>query len=76
MKKCTTCKNGELEPGKTVFTADRDGVLVVIRNVPALVCETCEDEYFDEVVTEELLKEVDEAVNAHGQVVIREYRAA
>lgn len=76
MRKCITCKHGELKPGKAVFTADRDGVLVVIRNVPALVCGTCEEEYFDEAVTQELLNSVEEAVKARGQVVIREYEAA
>jgi YgiT-type zinc finger domain-containing protein len=76
MKKCITCKHGELKPSTTAFMADRDGVLVVIRSVPALICSTCEEEYFDEAVTEELLQEVEESVKAHGQVVIREYEAA
>jgi len=76
MKKCIMCKHGELKSGTTVFTADRDGVLVVIRNVPALVCGTCEEDYFDEAVTEALLIAVEQSVEAHGQVVIREYEAA
>ena len=76
MKRCVMCKEGQLKPGTAVFTVDRDEALVVIRNVPALVCGTCEEEYFDEAVTEELLKEVEEVVRARGQFVVRDYQAA
>lgn len=76
MNKCVICKHGELKSGTAVFAADKDGVLVVIRNVPALVCGTCEEQYFDETVTEALLKAVDDAVKAQGEVVIREFAAA
>jgi len=76
MSHCVVCKHGELKEGKVAFTAERDGVVVVIRNVPALVCGTCDEEYFDGAVTEELLNEVNRAVEAQAEVVIREYSAA
>lgn len=76
MKHCIACKHGELGPGKTTFTAERDGLIVVIKAVPALICGTCEEEYLDEAVTKELLRQVDEMVKAGVEVAIREFEAA
>ena len=51
MSKCITCKHGQLQSGKSTYTSDSNGILVVIRSVPALVCDACGADYFDEAVT-------------------------
>jgi YgiT-type zinc finger domain-containing protein len=73
--KCLSCKTGEPAPGTTTFTAERDGVLVVVRHVPALICAQCGAEYFEGPVTDDLAEQVREAVRAGGQVNIRDYAA-
>jgi YgiT-type zinc finger domain-containing protein len=74
--KCLECKTGEPKSGKSTFTVERDGVLVVVRHVPALICDQCGAEYFDGSVTEALQTQVDAAVKAGGEINIREYSAA
>ncbi len=74
--KCLSCKTGEPKPGTTTFTMERDGVLVVVRGVPALICSQCGEEYFEGKVTDDLMEQVKAAAKTGGQVNIREYKAA
>jgi YgiT-type zinc finger domain-containing protein len=73
---CVICRQGETRPGKATVTLERGGATVVIRGVPARVCDNCGEEYLDERTTTELLKTADAAAQAGVQVDIREYVAA
>lgn len=48
---CPLCGHGQLREGTTTFAADVDGVVVVIREVPANVCDECGESYLDERVS-------------------------
>ncbi|MGA1166245.1 MAG: YgiT-type zinc finger protein, partial [bacterium] len=37
--KCVLCRNGETQNGETLFTLSRDTVAVVVKNVPAQICQ-------------------------------------
>jgi YgiT-type zinc finger domain-containing protein len=43
--RCTFCK-GKLEKGTTEFIARAGGEVVVIKDVPAFVCEQCGEAYY------------------------------
>jgi hypothetical protein len=49
---------------------------LVIKNVPARVCENCGEAYVDEKVTDELLEQAEELVQTGTQVEIRQYTVA
>ena len=74
--KCLSCKHGELKPGRTTVTVERDGTTIVIRNVPAEVCETCGEDYLDSEVASSLEAVLQEAANAGVRFELREYKAA
>jgi len=74
--KCVICKYGETAPGKVTVTFERDGATIVIKEVPARVCQTCGEEYVDEAIAARLLKIAEEATQAGVQVDIRRYMAA
>jgi hypothetical protein len=57
-------------------TLERDTATVVVKNVPAEVCEVCGEEYVAEATTARLLALVDEAARPGVQVDVREYVAA
>jgi hypothetical protein len=57
-------------------TLERDGAILVIRGVPARVCENCGEEYLDEATTGALLETADAAAQAGVQVDVRNYVAA
>jgi YgiT-type zinc finger domain-containing protein len=74
--KCMICKKGESLPGKVTVTLERNGTTLIVKSVPALVCENCGEEYVDEKVTSELLRVSGKAVREGVQVDVREYVSA
>jgi YgiT-type zinc finger domain-containing protein len=73
---CVVCKQGDTSQGTATVTLERDGLTLVIKGVPAQICENCGEEYIDESVTEHLLETAEEVAAEGTQVDIREYRAA
>jgi len=71
--KCAICKHGETRLGKTTVTLQRNGMTLVIRNVPAEVCENCGEAYVDEATARELLHRAEDAARAGVMVDVREY---
>ncbi|HEX21669.1 MAG TPA: type II toxin-antitoxin system MqsA family antitoxin [Actinobacteria bacterium] len=74
--KCIICKQGETIAGKVSVTFERDGMTLVIKNVPAQVCANCGEEYVDEETTSRLIKTAEAAAKVGVQVDVREYVAA
>lgn len=37
--KCVICKHGETRPGKTTVTLERGGATIVVKGVPAWICD-------------------------------------
>lgn len=72
--KCVICKHGEMQPGTTTMTLERDATIVVFKNVPAEVCDTCGEAYLDAANTRQLLHTVEEAARLGVQVDVRSYR--
>jgi YgiT-type zinc finger domain-containing protein len=74
--KCVICKRGETRAGKTTVTLERAGTTLVVKNVPAKICDNCGEAYVDQEITHQLLKTADEAFRAGVQVDVREFTAA
>jgi YgiT-type zinc finger domain-containing protein len=74
--KCVICQYGETEPGTTTVALTRDETTVVIRDVPALICTTCGEEYVDAVTGARLSQIAERAVEEGVQVDVRRYQAA
>jgi YgiT-type zinc finger domain-containing protein len=73
--KCTVCKHGETHPGHTTVTLEREGGALVIRKVPAEVCENCGEAYISAEVTRSLLRTARETLHAGVELDVREYAA-
>lgn len=73
---CVICKNGKTRPGRATVTLEREGTTLIVRGVPAEVCENCGEEYVDEAAATSLLKTAEEAARAGAHVDIREFAAA
>jgi YgiT-type zinc finger domain-containing protein len=57
---CALC-GGDKEPGTTTFTVDLGFGVVVVRDVPALVCTQCGDAWIEDTVAAKLEAIVDDA---------------
>jgi len=73
---CVICKQGETRPGLTTVTLERNGLTLVVKNVPARVCANCGEEYVDEEVATQLLSTAEKAARAGVLVDIRAYAVA
>jgi YgiT-type zinc finger domain-containing protein len=73
---CVICKRGETRPGRATVTLERDGMTLVVKEVPARVCTTCGEEYVDEEAATRLLDAAEAAVEDGVQVEVRRYVAA
>jgi YgiT-type zinc finger domain-containing protein len=74
--RCVICKQGQTQPGAATVTLERGGATVIIKGVPARVCQNCGEEYVDEATTARLLACADEAARAGVSVDVRNYVAA
>jgi YgiT-type zinc finger domain-containing protein len=70
---CLICKQGNTVAGLTTVTLERDGLTLVIKKVPAQVCDNCGEAYVDEETTGRLLETAEEMVQAGAQVDVRQY---
>ena len=73
---CTTCKSGQLFPGKTTVTFDRDGCLVIFRDVPAHVCENCGSYVLDAATTKLLFAKAEESIEKGAEMEVIRLKAA
>ena len=74
--KCVICRQGETVAGEATVTLERDGMTLVIKNVPARICANCGEEYVDEQTASRLLEMAEAAAKAGVRVGVREYVAA
>ena len=73
---CAICKTGQTLPGVGTVTLERNEATIVFKKVPAEVCDNCGERYYEEDVTQTLLKTAEEASIAGVQVEVREYVGA
>lgn len=74
--KCLICKQAETRPGLTTVTLERDGLILVVKNVPAQVCPNCGEAYADEDATAHLLKTAEKMARSGTLVDVRQYMGA
>ncbi len=67
--RCPLC-SGVKKPGKTTFTADLGFGVVVIREVPAIVCSLCGADWIDDTIAAKIETIVNEARQKHNLVEV------
>jgi len=73
--KCVICKTGETHPGRVTVALHRGDTTVVVKGVPADVCDACGEYYLDDGVAQRLSTLAEEAANRHAEVEILRYAA-
>lgn len=74
--RCVIRKQGETQLETATVTLERANLTLVIKRVPAQVCQNCGEEYVDEETTLQLFRTAEEVAQAGAQVDIREYIAS
>ena len=73
--KCVFCKHGKTQPGLTTITLDRDNCIVVLKGVPADICETCGEYYLSETTTKSVLEYAKVVADRGTEVEIMRFAA-
>ena len=68
--RCTACHVGETRTGVTNLGFQRGGAEVVVRDVPADICESCTEFFVDPTTSSQVIALAEDAI-AHGWSVVR-----
>ncbi|MFA5415171.1 MAG: type II toxin-antitoxin system MqsA family antitoxin [Methanoregula sp.] len=71
--KCVICKHGDTKEGTTIVTFDRNGMTLVVKDVPAQVCTNCGEDYVNEHIAHEILTIAKRMAKSGAQVAVRRY---
>ena len=71
--KCFVCGFGETAPGTTTFSMSADSMTLVLKEVPADVCDSCGEGYMDLETTAQLEKITENAKRTGVEVLVRRY---
>ncbi|MEE9277656.1 MAG: type II toxin-antitoxin system MqsA family antitoxin [Dehalococcoidia bacterium] len=73
--RCVICKHGETKPGHVTVTLERGETTVILKGVPAEVCEDCAEYYLSEEITEQVLERAEQAARKGVEVEIIRFAA-
>ena len=68
--KCVVCKNGISKKGKVTVTMEIKNTIVVIKNVPANVCQNCGNYYLSTQMTKKVMEIAQEAAKKGVEIEI------
>ena len=71
--KCVVCKQGNTRKGLATIRLQRAGATFVVNDVPAEICASCGEEYFDAKVTAEVLHSTEKLALAGTQGSVRRF---
>lgn len=72
---CVICKTGELNHGEATVTLQRGDTMVIIKGVPAEICDNCGEYYLSEEMTQRVLELAEMAVHKGAEVEILRWAA-
>ena len=72
---CTICRNGSTRAGYATVTLHRGETTVILKQVPAEVCENCGEYYLSDDVAALVLQKAEAAVKSGAEVEILRFAA-
>lgn len=72
---CVICKQGQTHDGLTTVTLTKGRTTVVIKDVPARICENCGEYYLSEEVTEKVQNLAQQAFLLGVEIEVLRYAA-
>jgi len=72
---CVICKSGAYKEGLTTVVLTKDDSVVIIKRVPALVCDQCGEYILSSEITKTVLDMAEEAYSKGTEVEVRPFVA-
>ena len=73
--KCVICKLGQTHKGFTTVTLERGSATVIIKDVPADICDNCGEYYLSENITDSVQKLAEQAFEHGVEIEVLRYAA-
>ncbi len=73
--KCVICKSGETREGQTTVSLSRGGSTIIIKDVPAQICENCGEYYLSEEISAKVMTLAENAIKHNAEVEILRFAA-
>ena len=73
--KCVLCKHGTTYSGNVNVTLERDSCIIIIKGVPADICENCGEYYLSQSTTRSVLSRAERVVDRHTEIEILRFAA-
>ncbi|MGA2329615.1 MAG: type II toxin-antitoxin system MqsA family antitoxin [Bryobacteraceae bacterium] len=73
--KCVLCRHGETRRSEATVTLQRGATTVILKGVPADVCQNCGEYYLSDEVTGQVLERAEAAVRSGAEVEILRFAA-
>lgn len=72
---CVICKHGQTTPGRATVPLTRGNAVVILRNVPADICDNCGEYFLDEATTSAVLKLAEDSIRRGAEVEVVRFAA-
>ncbi len=72
---CFMCK-GDMAEQKTTFMVELDDTIIIVKNVPSLVCTQCGEVSYSHEVTKQLERIVQSAKSLATEIAVVKYKDA
>ncbi len=76
MSPCSICRIGTLRPGRTTVTLERDGSIVLLKFVPAEICDNCGSYFLDSATTQNVLERAEKSLQNGSELEVLRLQAA
>ena len=73
--KCVICKLGETHAGMATVTLQRGDTTIILKQVPADICENCGEYYLSSDVTARVMERAETAVRSGAEIEILKFAA-
>jgi YgiT-type zinc finger domain-containing protein len=67
---CSICNIGTCNKGTTEELFNKNGKLIILKDLPAMICENCGAKFFSEETSNLILKNLKEAENSKAELEI------
>ncbi len=73
--KCVICKLGETHAGQAIVTLHRGQSTIIIKEVPAQICENCGEYYLTDEISAQVIALAENAAKQNAEVEILRFAA-
>jgi YgiT-type zinc finger domain-containing protein len=73
---CVICKSGTMHEGTVTVKLEKNGSIILIKEVPAYICDICDHYYLDETIAEEVLKRGNDGLSKGTELEVLKLKVA